>query len=139
MQCAAPIRPSASVRRTYGPVNPAPRAFARVSMTAKPIPNSSENRVQNLPRNSTYTSQSTQWSMPVVPATMPLSRSASARPKNSTFIRKMPSRAKPRTTSRSGIRSRSATGLNNVVVLSMRALPGPPDETPRSMRVAQCA
>src|SRR5690606_20773263 len=70
--------------------------------------------VQNLPRTNTCTNQAAQWSRPLVPGTMPLSRSASARPKNSTFIRKMPSSAKPRTTSRVTMRSPSPTGVSTV-------------------------
>ena len=39
-----------AVRRRYIGTKPRPAACARPSMTAKPMPNSSENSVQNLPR-----------------------------------------------------------------------------------------
>ena len=82
----------------------APGLFGAGNITANPIPNNSENIVQNLPRTNTWTNQPAQWSIPAItpggrPPGPPIGRL-----KNSTFIRKMPSRAKPRTTSSAWMR-----------------------------------
>src|SRR3546814_8725069 len=60
------------------------------------MPNSSENSTQNLPCTNTYTSHATAWSSPLAPGAMPEPSSCIGRVNHSTFIRKMPSSAKPR-------------------------------------------
>lgn len=53
IECAKPKPSSASSRRAYTPAPLPPRARARSSITANPMPNSSENKVMNLPCTST--------------------------------------------------------------------------------------
>src|SRR5690606_3129400 len=76
------------------------------------MPNSSENRTQNLPCTNTYTSHATAWSSPVVPGAIPEPISCIGRVNHSTFIRKMPSSAKPRIASRARMRRGASIGAN---------------------------
>src|SRR5688572_11312381 len=76
------------------------------------MPNSSENRTQNLPCTNTYTSHATAWSNPVAPGAMPEPSSCIGRVNHSTFIRKMPSSAKPRIASRARMRRGASIGAN---------------------------
>src|SRR3546814_2182948 len=76
------------------------------------MPNSSENSTQNLPCTNTYTSHATAWSSPVAPGAMPEPSSCIGRVNHSTFIRKMPSSAKPRIASSARMRRGASIGAN---------------------------
>src|SRR5262245_33595612 len=84
-----------------------------MSITAKPMPNTVEKVVQNFPCTKYMMNQPASQSSPVAPGGSPSSRVPNARLKYSTFIRKMPSKAKPLTTSSASMRSDGATGVSD--------------------------
>ena len=90
-----------------------PRAWARCSCTAKPKPNSMENRVHDFDSKKTRMIANASWSVGEFQAT-------ESAPKPYMFTKSTPNRAKPRTISTSTMREAGATGP---VVTRLKAQP----------------